>query len=852
MLSRYSPVTRLVNRQASLLALAAVCSLASPVASHGQSLDAAVTAEHARLKAPAVSVAVMEKGRIVYANAFGSADLENRVSATPETRFRTASIAKTLTATAVLQLYEKGAIDLDAPIQHYCAAFPQTPWPVTARQLLGHLAGVRHYAKPGESTGTQHYFTVTESLKAFAGDPLLFEPGTKYSYTTYGFSVLGCAIEGVAKTTFGEYMRSRVFEPAGMTHTSVDDVYLLIPNRARGYFLLDQASFDQLPAAGKAIAAVGGVYNAPLHDTSMKIPGGGLLSTPTDLMKFAAALFDGKLLKPETLKLMWTSQKTADGKPTEYGYGWGIGSNPGRLIVSHGGNQAGASSTFMVDVTNQLALAVMTNLEDADLSGIRRVLIGPLSPAGKYTTPAAPVAPASLAQSGEPYSLQTPKGAEAATIYRIEVPENRAKPQGPRIMLAVVRLAAVSSPSRPPVIYLAGGPGDSGINAAQISATYDVLQRIRRYADVILLDQRGTGQSVPRPNCGATAPLPADFFVSAVTMQRALEPAVTSCRDEWRRRGVDLAAYNTEASADDVADVAKALNARRVSLFGFSYGTHLAASVVRRHPALVDRVVFAGFEGPDDNEKLPSVYDRQVAKISALAAAQPHIAALMPDFEAALRAVLSRAEQRPFEVEVPVPGGPARTLRVGREGLLYVLRRDIGDTNDLPVFPKLIWQLSKDETALLTPYVQRRFQQLGRGVALMNFAMDCASGAPPSRRAAIRTELPRSIFGVMTNPLSGVCDVLGIPELSDAYRAPLSTDVPSLFVSGTLDSNTPPEQADRGRREFSRSSHLVVTDAGHESTLIPEVAEGIAEFLRGADVPSRTIAGPRLRFESLR
>jgi CubicO group peptidase (beta-lactamase class C family) len=386
---------RLINRQASLYMMAALTliSAGAAPARADQALDAAVRAEQVKLKAPAVSVAVLEKGKVVYVKAVGSADVENGVAATPETRFRTASIAKTLTATAVLQLYERGALDLDAPIQTYCRAFPQKPWPVTARQLLGHLAGVRHYAKPGESSGTEHFFTVDGSLKLFANDPLLFEPGTKYSYSTYGFSVLGCAVEGASKLSYADYMRTRVFEPAGMTHTSLDDVYLVIPNRARGYFLLDQASFDQLPPAGKAIAAVGGVYNAPLHDTSMKIPGGGLLSTPTDLVMFAAALFDGRLLKSETLTLMWTSQKTSDGTPTGYGYGWGIGSNPGRLIVSHAGNQAGASSTFILDVTNRLALAIMANLEDADLSEVRKVLTGPLSPTGKYTTPPAPAAP---------------------------------------------------------------------------------------------------------------------------------------------------------------------------------------------------------------------------------------------------------------------------------------------------------------------------------------------------------------------------------------------------------------------------------------------------------------------------
>ena len=125
-------------------------------------------------------------------------------------------------------------------------------------------------------------------------------------------------------------------------------------------------------------------------------------------------------------------------------------------------------------------------------------------------------------------------------------------------------------------------------------------------------------------------------------------------------------------------------------MFGFSYGTHLAASVVRRHPALVDRVVFAGFEGPDDNEKYPAVYDRQVAKIAALAAAQPDVAAAMPDFTATLKTVLARAEREPFEIAAQAGGSPVDPAS-GKEGLLYLLRRDIGDTNDLPVFPKMIW-----------------------------------------------------------------------------------------------------------------------------------------------------------------
>ena len=216
---RRNPVMlfRLTNRHASLWLGAALLLTGPALPARASAWTPRSGANSAKLKAPAVSVAIMEKGQVVYAKAFGSADVENGVTATVDTRFRTASVAKTMTATAVLQLHERGVLDLDAPIRTYCTAFPQKPWPVTARQLLGHLAGVRHYTKPGESSGTQHFFTVAESLKLFANDPLLFEPGTKYAYTTYGFSVLGCAIEGASKmapaTTCGARLRAR-----GMTH----------------------------------------------------------------------------------------------------------------------------------------------------------------------------------------------------------------------------------------------------------------------------------------------------------------------------------------------------------------------------------------------------------------------------------------------------------------------------------------------------------------------------------------------------------------------------------------------------------------------------------------------------------
>ena len=142
-----------------------------------------------------------------------------------------------MTAVAVLQLVERGAIDLDAPIQKYVPSFPEKPWPVTARLLLGHLGGVRHY-RDDEPTNTRSYANATEGLAFFKDDPLVVEPGTRFLYSTYGYNLLGAAVEGVSGKPFIEALKEGVLDPAGMVSTRVDEVAPLIPNRAQGYVRL--------------------------------------------------------------------------------------------------------------------------------------------------------------------------------------------------------------------------------------------------------------------------------------------------------------------------------------------------------------------------------------------------------------------------------------------------------------------------------------------------------------------------------------------------------------------------------------------------------------------------------------
>ena len=337
----------------------------------------AVDAQRKAQQIPAVSVAVARGGRVVHAAAFGEADLENGVAATTASLFRTASIAKPLTATAVMQLAEQGKLDLDAPIRKYVPEWPEKHPPITCRQLLAHLAGVRHYMYPGEARGTRSFDDLVSTLKLFSKEPLVAKPGTKHSYTTYGFTLLGVAVERVSGRPFVPYMREHVFGPAGMTHTGQDDHFAILAGRTRGYQKLSRREWQALPEWKREQSKPGQVRNAHLHDTSMKIPGGGFLSTPSDLCRFALAMMSDKLMKRGTRDAMWTPQKAVDGTPIVYGLGWRVSAPPwpapyGGPVISHSGGQAGTACFLTIMPAWGVAIAVMTNLRGADIRAIAR------------------------------------------------------------------------------------------------------------------------------------------------------------------------------------------------------------------------------------------------------------------------------------------------------------------------------------------------------------------------------------------------------------------------------------------------------------------------------------------------
>lgn len=296
---------------------------------------------------PGLSVAVGIDGEIVWGEGFGWADVERRRPVTPATRFRIGSTSKPLTAAAAGLLHQRGRLDLDAPVQRYVPSFPRKRWPVTTRQLMGHVAGIRHYGGEDEVLRADRCGDVVQGLEVFAGDSLRFRPGTAYSYSSYGWSLVSAVVQAAAGEPFPQLMRREVFAPLGMHHTAL-------------------ASAEDTSAATFYIRSAGSLAPAPYVDLSCTLAAGGFLSTPADLVRFGFGMMEGDLLAPATLQMLWTPGRLESGESTGYGLGWFVGRTPLGPMVGHGGSSIGGMSAFMIYPEQRMVISVLTNVGGGD------------------------------------------------------------------------------------------------------------------------------------------------------------------------------------------------------------------------------------------------------------------------------------------------------------------------------------------------------------------------------------------------------------------------------------------------------------------------------------------------------
>ena len=332
-----------------------------------QKLETEIQKFMAAKSIPGLSVAIVKNGNFVWANGFGMADLENSVPATPQTLYRLASVSKPITAVAALQLWQAGKLDLDAPVQKFCPAFPvKEDGAINTRELLSHMAGIRHYhlgkALDPLVGSTKHLKDpIKEGLDFFKNDPLVAKPGTEFHYSTYGYTLIGCAIEGASDKKYVDYVMKSVFAPAGMNNTQVDNRLAIIPHRT---------SFYQKES--------GHVQNADFLDSSYKIPGGGWLSSAEDMARFEVAILNDTLVTRATRDFMWTPRYTS--KERSYGMGWGITKVEGQLIYSHSGGQQGTSTFIAVAPKSKTGVVVLSNLEESDANDLGKELMKMLLP----------------------------------------------------------------------------------------------------------------------------------------------------------------------------------------------------------------------------------------------------------------------------------------------------------------------------------------------------------------------------------------------------------------------------------------------------------------------------------------
>lgn len=303
-------------------------------------------ARHALAQQPSGAVSVgVQQGAKRWTAAYGQRDLGKKLPATVDTTYRFASITKCFTAVSVLQLADAGKLSLDAEIQSLVPSYPKKQWPVTVRQLLGHLGGVPNYKSSADGKNLVKLDTAG-AIALFADRPLAVEPGTEYHYTTWGYVLLGAAIERASGLSYGDYLAQRVFGPAGMRSAALDDFATRGPLHAVGY----QRKKGALVASDRL-------------DVSSRSAGGGTRGSVLDLLGFGRALLDNTLVPAATAARMWAPMATREGKLTDYGMGFAAYPLQGHYTVAHSGAQPETSTLLMVMPDDDLVIALATNVE---------------------------------------------------------------------------------------------------------------------------------------------------------------------------------------------------------------------------------------------------------------------------------------------------------------------------------------------------------------------------------------------------------------------------------------------------------------------------------------------------------
>ncbi len=449
----------------------------------------------------------------------------------------------------------------------------------------------------------------------------------------------------------------------------------------------------------------------------------------------------------------------------------------------------------------------------------------------------------------EPYPIASLWGPPVfrAELGRFRVPENRASRSSREIELAFVRLPSLSKRRCPPIVWLSGGPGDSGI-ADLKTPILKLFLDLTRFSDVLVLDQRGTGLSVPRLDCPGLLLLPYHVALDRERMLDAVEAQARTCAQHWRAEGVDLGAYNVRESAEDLEALRVAVGAPRLRLFAASFGTHLALAAMRAHPERLERAVLVGVVGPDQMRRLPSDFDSELAEITHLVRRRNDRGS---DLLGAMKDVLHRLDIRPVTLEVQTREAGRIPVVVGRFDLELYIRSLLYSRRTIAHLPALFASMATGDFNELAGVAGRWRSSLPPPASI--FTMRCASGSTRERELRIAAQAQSAILGEATDfAEERICSAWGVAALSDEFRAPVRSSLPTLFVSGTLDGETPEENATEVLAGFPEGRQLRISGGAHSGLGFqdPGARDAIVQFFETGRLTLSRIELPALIFES--
>ena len=437
------------------------------------------------------------------------------------------------------------------------------------------------------------------------------------------------------------------------------------------------------------------------------------------------------------------------------------------------------------------------------------------------------------------YEFESNSGKKVqAELGTFLVQENRSKPNSRFIKLSFVRFKSTNPNPGNPIVYLAGGPGGSGINTAK-GPRFELFMELRKIADVIAFDQRGTGLSNQIPPCASQPKFAIDIPGSKKDYIVKISESAQKCIDFWRTQGVEIEGYNTVENASDLEELRKVIGASKINLWGISYGSHLAFNYIKRFESSIDKVVMAGLEGPDHTIKLPKYNQNFLKLLDKKIKEDEKAAKAYPDLLILMKEVLNKLEKEPVYTSYVDPrSGKEITIGISKFDIQlatsYFLTKNPENWIRLPY----LYQKMKEGDFSAVAQLVFILKNYAGQIRAMPLVMDAMSGVSNKRWKKIEAQARKSLLGTSTNfPFPYIAKKLDLPDLGSSFRKNPVTNVPVLFFSGSLDGRTYMESAQELVKGFNNCKHIIIEGAGHDMYVsTPKVIQTMLNFYSNEDV----------------